>query len=65
MNHRSATSENAIRGSCSCFACRCCLTKFGWEHQEWCEYRSLSEPSCKDCRYFNIGHSECAHPAMK
>ena len=65
MKYQSTMSEKAIRGNCSFFACRYCHTKFGWEHQEWCEYHLLLEPSCKDCRYYSTGRNECIHPAKK
>ena len=58
-------SENAIRGSCSLFVCRCCRTKYGWEHQEWCDLSALTQPSCKECRYFRERDGECVHPAKK
>lgn len=65
MLYRTMLSEYVIRGECSFFACRFCRTKYGWEHQSWCEYYWLSEPSCKDCRYFNTEHGDCIHPAQK
>ena len=56
--------ENAIRGSCSLFVCQYCRTKYGWEHQAWCELSSLVSPSCGDCRYYKE-ENECVHPAKK
>ena len=56
-------TDHTIRGSCSCFVCRCCRTKFGWEHQIWCDYPDLIEPSCMDCVYYNAKNDRCKHPA--
>lgn len=56
--------KNIIRGSCTRFACRCCLTKYGWAHQDWCETPELTEPECGDCRY-NSARGGCLHPARK
>ena len=58
-------SENAIRGGCPFFACRCCRTKYGREHQGWCEVFFLTEPCCPDCHYYSSGTGSCIHPAMK
>ncbi|MBQ6153349.1 MAG: hypothetical protein IJJ15_06350 [Ruminococcus sp.] len=65
MRTRMMTTEYTIRGSCSLFVCRCCRTKYGWEHQGWCDLYSLTEPSCHDCRYFSEQAGECIHPAQK
>ena len=65
MLNNNYLSEYLIRGDCSYFVCCCCRTKFGWEHQEWCESRLLSEPSCEDCRYYSAGRGGCLHPAKK
>ncbi len=63
MDKKLSHEDNAIRGSCSLFACRCCRTKYGWKHQPWCGLKLLTQPSCKDCRYFREQDSECTHPA--
>ncbi len=65
MRKDSDLSDNIIRGNCSLFVCKICRTKYGWEHQKWCEYYSLTLPSCKDCRYFSENESECIHPTKK
>ena len=65
MLYKTMTSGYIILGSCRLFACRCCLTKYGWEHQEWCEVCSLTQPTCRDCRYYSERHSRCEHPVMK
>lgn len=65
MRQRLMTTEYTIRGRCSLFVCRCCRTKFGWEHQWWCDLCSLTEPSCDDCRYYSNQYQECIHPALK
>ena len=65
MRNRIAESENIIRGSCPLFACGCCRTKYGWEHQAWCEARSLTQPTCRDCLYNNIRQETCEHPVKK
>ena len=57
--------ENAIRGSCPRFACRCCHTKYGYPHQKWCEIYLLTQPVCSDCIYFNEKCGVCRHPAKK
>ena len=44
---------------------RCCRTKYGWVHREWCEISASTSPGCTDCRYFNRKEGECRHPAMK
>ena len=56
-------SDNIIRGECSLFVCRLCRTKYGWEHQRWCELGAIVEPSCWNCRYFRGQSGECVHPA--
>lgn len=65
MRQRILTSEYTIRGSCSLFVCRCCRTKYGWEHQEWCDRYSVTEPTCRDCRYYSEQEHDCIHPALK
>ncbi|MBQ5398631.1 MAG: hypothetical protein IIU14_04240 [Ruminococcus sp.] len=58
-------SDNAIFGSCPLFACRRCRTKYGWEHQVWCEMSCVTRPTCVDCRYFSSQGGGCAHPAKR
>ncbi len=53
MRSKAVQSPYVIRGSCSLFACRCCRTKYGWEHQPWCTHDTLTEPTCDDCRYYS------------
>ena len=65
MTDKTKRLDRVILGSCSFFACRCCHTKVGWTHQEWCEDRLLSEPDCPHCLYYSAKHSECRHPALK
>ncbi len=65
MRYDFANPEYIIRGNCSCFVCRCCLTKYGWEHQSWCEVYSLTQPTCRDCRYYSERRSRCEHPVLK
>ena len=65
MLMRKLRPEYAIRGGCSFFACRCCRTKYGWEHQAWCEVFYLTEPDCADCYYYRQGMGSCVHPALK
>lgn len=62
MNNKTTISDYKIRGNCSLFVCRCCRTKYGWEHQNWCELKSLSQPLCGDCRYYS-NENKCIHPA--
>lgn len=65
MPYRTKQSEYVIRGRCSLFVCRCCRTKYGWEHQVWCDTPELLEPVCTDCYYYNARRKHCAHPAHK
>ncbi len=65
MDDNRLMSGNTIRGSCSLFACRCCRTKYGWAHRDWCEISASTSPGCADCRYFNRKEGECRHPALK
>ena len=65
MHYHAKTSDHTIRGSCSLFVCRCCRTKFGWKHQDWCEIGFATEPVCTDCRYFNERCQKCVHPIKK
>ena len=65
MRYQTKTSDAVIRGSCPLFVCRCCRTKFGWTHQEWCEVGDLTEPTCTDCRYYSEHHQKCVHPIIK
>ena len=65
MRNISTSSDNIIHGKCSLFACRCCRTKYGWEHQRWCELSSVTEPACEKCRYYSGHNGRCAHPAKK
>ena len=57
--------EYIIRGSCPLFACRRCHTKYGFEHQEWCEAYRLTSPGCRDCLYHDDRQDECKHPVTK
>lgn len=57
--------HTVIRGSCPLFVCRYCRTKFGRQHQEWCEILEQTEPVCGDCSYFIQPENECRHPALK
>ena len=65
MRYKLVRSLYTIRGSCPLFVCRYCMTKYGWEHQEWCDYYTLTKPSCSDCRYYDPRAEECDHPSMK
>lgn len=65
MRYKEIDSEYIIRGSCPLFACRCCHTKYGWEHQGWCEEYRLTSPTCRDCLYFSERHGKCKHPAQR
>lgn len=65
MKFKDSNAEYTISGSCPLFACRCCHTKFGWEHQEWCEAFSLTQPTCNDCMYHSERRGICIHPAKK
>lgn len=65
MRYPKDRSDYEIRGSCSLFVCRLCRTKFGWEHQEWCDNYSLTEPACRDCRYNSARSGKCLHPIKK
>lgn len=65
MANRITQSEYIIRGSCTDFVCRCCRTKYGWEHQIWCDYPELIEPVCDDCAYYNAKRDRCNHPTKK
>ena len=65
MLMRNMLPEYAIRGDCSFFACGCCRTKYGWEHQAWCEVFYLTDPNCTDCFYHHPKTGSCVHPAMK
>ena len=65
MMQKTMQSDHIIRGSCSLFVCRCCRTKYGWEHQDWCDAALLTEPTCKDCRYYSKKRDECIHPIHK
>lgn len=58
-------SEKVICGSCIRYACRFCLTKYGWAHQPWCNTPDLIEPECVDCRYYSPEKDECRHPACR
>lgn len=62
MSNKINQSENIIRGSCADFVCRCCLTKYGWEHQKWCDCGDLLNPECQDCIYYNLKRRRCNHP---
>lgn len=65
MAVKTIQNENIIRGSCADFVCRCCRTKYGWEHQLWCDNTELTEPTCQDCFYYDQKHRRCKHPAKK
>ena len=65
MPIRNIISEYAIHGDCSFFACRYCRTKYGWEHQAWCEMNFLTAPTCFDCQYYRRRAGSCKHPALK
>ena len=65
MRYKVVDSEFIIRGSCPLFACRCCHTKYGFEHQEWCEAYQLTSPTCRDCLYYDERKNECKHPVNK
>ena len=65
MRNKVIDPEYTIRGSCPLFACRFCHTKYGWEHQEWCEAYQLTSPSCRDCLYFAQQRNRCERPAPK
>lgn len=62
MQYKVIDSEHIIRGDCPLFACRCCHTKYGWNHQGWCEAYQLTAPTCKDCLYFGEQPEICLHP---
>lgn len=57
-------TKYTIRGSCSYYVCRYCRTKFGRQHQEWCEIFDRIQPICQDCIYYIQSKSECRHPAL-
>lgn len=59
------SSYNIIHGKCSLFACLCCRTKYGWEHQQWCELSMITQPTCRECRYYSERDGECTHPSKK
>ena len=59
------TSGRTISGRCSLFVCRCCRTKYGWQHQPWCDKAALTRPACADCRYYRMRDRACIHPAKK
>lgn len=40
-------TDHTIRGSCSRFVCRYCRTKYGWQHQDWCDYFGRTDPCVK------------------
>ena len=65
MSQNTDTYEYRILGSCSFFACRCCHTKYGWDHQKWCETRTLVNVTCGDCLYYSAKLGVCIHPAIK
>lgn len=65
MQHNLIMTDCTIRGRCSLFLCRDCRTKYGWEHQLWCPLRFVTQPSCKDCRYYWEQNGECTHPSKK
>ena len=65
MRYKVVDSEFIIRGNCPLFACRCCHTKYGFEHQEWCEAYQLTSPTCRDCLYYDVRKNECKHPVTK
>lgn len=58
-------NNGKIRGSCLFFVCRCCRTKYGWAHQKWCDIGAVTEPGCKDCRYYSARADACRHPVHK
>lgn len=57
-------NKNIIGGKCSMFACRICRTKYGWQHQPWCEAIHITAPVCADCCYL-AANGECIHPLSK
>lgn len=59
------TANEIISGNCSLFACRCCRTKYGWNHQKWCALSLVTHPACTECKYFRERDRECIHPAKK
>lgn len=63
--YRTRQNEYVIRGACTRYVCRCCMTKYGWEHQVWCDTPDLLEPLCVDCRYYDARRGICDHPANK
>lgn len=65
MPYQTKNNEYVIRGSCPYFICRCCRTKYGWEHQVWCDYAQLLDPKCPDCGYYNTRRKCCNHPARR
>ena len=65
MRDKVVDSEFIISGNCTLFACRCCHTKYGFEHQEWCEAYRLICPNCRDCLYYDERKNECKHPVTK
>ena len=65
MRYQTKASDNIIRGNCSLFVCRCCRTKFGWNHQNWCSLNSVIESVCTDCRYYDEKNQKCIHPIKK
>ena len=65
MRYQIRRNSYTIRGSCSRFVCSCCRTKFGWEHQPWCDLYEMTEPTCTECRYHSKSTGECLHPALK
>lgn len=65
MRYDPIATEYTIRGSCLLFACRCCYTKYGWEHQKWCEVCLLTLPGCLDCLYYREQRRSCIHPAKR
>lgn len=65
MRKNAVYNENIIRGNCSLFVCSCCRTKYGWEHQVWCEHYAVTVPSCRDCRYYRQQDGVCEHLAKK
>ena len=65
MRDKVIDPEYVIHGNCLHFACRCCYTKYGREHQGWCEAYRLTNPDCRDCVYFNERQNKCEHPMRK
>ena len=65
MRNKVINSEYVIRGNCPLFACRCCHTKYGWQHQEWCEMYQITNSACSDCLYFGGHPGICLHPEAK